>query len=89
MSIQQLKGDGTLIDGQGVETAVHYSFDVHRELVHLQGGRAAFGRAHAQGTITGPPGVRFPDGEYRLRIADGQALRIQRLAPLWYILAST
>ena len=88
MAVQQLEGDGVLIDGQGRETAVRYSFDVRTEIAHHPAGYAAFGLSNSQGTITGPAGVRFPDGQYRLRTADGQVLRVQRLVPEWHILAS-
>ena len=84
----ELRGSGTLINCQGVETAVHYSFEVHQEVVRLPGGPAALGAAHSRGRITGPSGTHFPDGEYRLRTAEGRVLRIQRLVPEWHILAS-
>ena len=88
MPVQQLEGEGVLIDSQGRETAVRYSFDIHRETVPLPGGPSAIGRSHSQGTITGPAAARFPDGQYRLRTADGQVLRVQRLLPEWRLLAS-
>lgn len=83
MSVQHFEGDGTLIESQGRETAVRYSFDVHTEIVRLPGGVSALGCAHSQGTITGPAGVPFPDDEYRLRTAEGTVLRVQRLVPEW------
>ena len=88
MPVQQLEGEGVLIDSQGRETAVRYSFDVRTEIAHHPAGHAAFGRSHSQGTITGPAAARFPDGQYRLRTADGQVLRVQRLLPEWRLLAS-
>lgn len=88
MSVQHFDGDGTLIDSQGTETAVHYALDIRQEAVRQPGLPPALARAHSRGTITAAPGVHFPDGFYQLRTADGQALRIQRLSPDWHILAS-
>ena len=88
MSVQHNEGDGTLIDSHGAETPVHYTLGLRQEVVHQPGLPPALGRAHSRGTIAAAPGVHFPDGFYRLRTADGQALRMQRLFPEWYILAS-